>query len=152
MAPTKSPLSEVVREVRTEIRTRTPIKEPYFGSHATPVVAAPDLAIPDYLEHRDEATEIGKLAAEAIVREYEAAAKEIESMGGELIERAKQCEALTRDAFAVITELNMVAARYRDEAKRVFEHIEGCSAVVAEARNICGDLKDKISAPLPAKK
>jgi len=152
MAPTKSLLSEVVRQVRTEIRTPTPIHEPHFRSHATPVVAAPDLAIPDYVEHRDGTTEIGKLSAEAVVREYEAAAKEIESMGGELIERTKQCEALTRDAFAVITELNKVAARYRDEAKRVFEHIEGCSIVVAEARNICSDLKDKIAAPLAAKK
>jgi hypothetical protein len=72
-------------------------------------------------------------------------------MGGELIERAKQCEALTRDALAVTTELNNVAARYRAEAKRAFEHIEGCSVVVAEARNICSDLKDKITAPLAAK-
>lgn len=108
--------------------------------------------MPDYVEHRDGATEIGKLSAEAVLREYESAAKEIESMGRELIARAKRCEAVTRDAFAVTKELNEVAARYRAEAKRVFDHIESCSVVVAEARDICSDLKDKIAAPSVAKK
>ena len=48
--------------------------------------------MPEYVEHNEAATEIGKLYAEAVVREYEAAAKEIEAMGAELIERVKQCE------------------------------------------------------------
>jgi hypothetical protein len=34
--------------------------------------------------------EIGKLSAEAVVREYEAAAKEIEAMGADLVERANR--------------------------------------------------------------
>jgi hypothetical protein len=55
----------------------------------------------DYVEHTDGATEIGKLSAEAIVRENKAAAKDIEAMGAELMERVKQCEAMTRDALAV---------------------------------------------------
>ena len=45
-------------------------------------------------------------------------------------------------------ELREIAARYREEAKRAFEHIEACSLVVAEARKTCADLKDKI--PLSA--
>src|SRR6476469_7518112 len=89
-----------------------------------------DPNMPDYVEHREGATEIGRLSAEAVVREYEATAKEIESMGGEVIERVKECETLSRNALAVIAELNEVAARYREEAKRVFEHIENCSLVV----------------------
>jgi hypothetical protein len=52
---------------------------------------------------------------------------------------------MTRDALAVTDELKEVAARYREEAKRVFEHIETCSLVVAEARKTCTDLKDKIA-------
>ena len=110
------------------------------------------LAMPDYVEHRDGVTEIGKLSAEAVVREYEATAKEIESMGAELLERVKQCEEMTRDALAVTAELKEVAARYREEAKRVFEHIETCSLVVAEARKTCTDLKDRIAVSLPADK
>ena len=78
---------------------------------------------------------------------YEAAAKEIESMGAELLERVKQCETLTRDALGVIDELKDTAKRYREEAKRVFDHIESCSRVVAQVRTTCIELKEKIAVP-----
>jgi hypothetical protein len=106
--------------------------------------------MPEYVEHHDGATEIGRLSAEAVVREFEAAAKEIETMGAELIERAKQCEVLTRDAFAVTEELKETAARYREEAKRIFVQIENCSLVMAEVRTTCTELRDKIAVPIPA--
>jgi hypothetical protein len=99
----------------------------------------------DHVAHGEGRTEISRLSAEAVVREYEGAAKEIELVGNELIERAKQCEAMTRDALAVTKELNEIAAQYRQEAKRLFEHIEGCSSVVAEAHKICGTMRDKIA-------
>jgi nanoRNase/pAp phosphatase (c-di-AMP/oligoRNAs hydrolase) len=102
--------------------------------------------MPDYVEHRDGATEIGRLSAEAVVREYEAAAKDIEAMGAELIERAKQCEAMTRDALVVTEELKQTAERYREEAKRIFVQIENCSQVTAEVRKTCAELGDKIAA------
>jgi hypothetical protein len=56
-------------------------------------------------EHREGATEIGKLTAEAVVGEYETAAREIEGMGAQLIDCIKRCEAMTRDAFLVIEEI-----------------------------------------------
>ena len=40
--------------------------------------------MPDYVEHRNGVNEVGKLSAEAVVREYEAAVKEIEALGTEL--------------------------------------------------------------------
>src|SRR5664279_2992044 len=91
-----------------------------------PAVRSPNLAIPDYVEHRDGVTEIGKLSAEVVVREYEAAAKDIETMGAELIDLAKRCEATTRDALVVTDDLKEIAGRYREEAKRVFLEIENC--------------------------
>jgi predicted nucleic acid-binding Zn-ribbon protein len=103
------------------------------------------MTMPDYVEHRDGATEIGKLSAEALVGEYEAAAKDIETMGAELIERVKQCEAMTRSAFAVTEEMKETAARYREEAKRVFVEIENCSLVTAEVRKTCNELIEKIA-------
>ena len=112
-----------------------------------PPVRSPDMTMPDYVEHRDGATEIGKLSAEAVVREYEAAAKEIEGMGAELIERVKQCEAMTRDALAVTEEIKDTAARYREEAKRIFLQIENCTLMTAEVRKTCTALKEKIAAP-----
>ncbi|WP_424630684.1 hypothetical protein [Bradyrhizobium sp. SYSU BS000235] len=106
--------------------------------------------MPDYVEHCDGATEIGKLSAEAVVREYEAAAKEIEGMGAELIERVKQCETMTKNAFAATEEMKETAAKYREEAKRIFMEIENCTRMTEEVRKTCTDLKEKIAQPTPA--
>jgi hypothetical protein len=114
---------------------------------APPRVRAPTVAMPDYVEHCEGATDIGKFSAEAIVLEYESAAKEIEGMGTELIERVKQCEAMTREALAVTEEMKETAARYREEAKRVFRQIEDCTLMTAEVRKTCSEVKQKIAAP-----
>src|SRR4029079_1994845 len=105
------------------------------------------LSMPEYVQHRAGATEIGKLSAEGVVREYEAAAKDIEAMGAELIQRVKQCETMTRDALAVTEEMKETAARYREQAKRIFLQIEECSLITAEVRKTCTELKDRIAAP-----
>jgi hypothetical protein len=139
--------TDMEREIEAELRNRPPAHEPPPVNLAPPRVAAPALTMPDYVEHRDGATEIGKLSAEAVVREYEAAAKDIEAVGAELIERVKQCDAMTRDAFAVTEELKETAARYREEAKRVFLQIESCSLMTAEVRKTCTELKEKIAGP-----
>jgi hypothetical protein len=128
-------LADIEREIAAEVL------------NSPPRVAAPTMAMPDYVEHSDGATEIGKLSAEAVVREYEAAAKEIEAMGAELIDLVKQCEAMTQDALPVTEELKEIAGRYREEAKRVFLQIENCSWVTAEVRKTCTELKEKIAAP-----
>ena len=140
-------LTDIQREIEAELN-RQPVQAARPDNVAAPTMAAPNLVMPDYVEHRDGATEIGKLSAEAVVHEFEAAAKEIESMGAELIERVKQCEAMTRDAFAVTKELRDVAARYREEAKRVFLQIENCSLVTAEVSKACTELKEKIAFPI----
>jgi hypothetical protein len=53
--------------------------------------------LPNYVENRGGATELGKLSAEAVVLEYEAAAKAIESLGLKLIEQVRSCEAMCRE-------------------------------------------------------
>ena len=139
--------NDIERAIEAEFRKRPVVHEPRSVILAPPSVVAPALSMPEYVEHHEGATEIGKLSAEAVVREYEAAAQEIESMGAELVERAKQCEAMTRDALAVTEELKDTAKRYREEAKRVFIQIEECSQISAEVRKTCIELKEKISAP-----
>ena len=139
---------DLEREIEAEVRNSAPMR----GQHSTeleppPRVRPPTIAIPDYVEHCEGATEIGKLSAEAVVREYEAAAKDIEAMGAELIERVKQCEAMTKDALAVTEEMKETAARYREEAKRIFLQIENCTRMTAEVRKTCIELKERIAAP-----
>ena len=143
-------VTDLEQEIEAEFRNRPPLHEPRPVDVAPPSVRAPTLSMPDYVEHREGATEIGKLTAEAIVREYEAAAKDIEAMGAELIERVKQCEAVTHDALAVTEELKETAERYREEAKRVFLQIENCSLMTAEVRKTCTELKERIAAPATA--
>ncbi|MBR1216246.1 hypothetical protein [Bradyrhizobium sp. JYMT SZCCT0180] len=141
-------------EIEAEFRRSPPVHErrPVIFTpprvHEPTVSMADTSSMPDYVEHREGATEIGKLTAEAIVREYEAAAKDIEAMGAELIERVKQCEAMTRDALAVTLEMRETAARYREEAKRIFVQIEDCSLMTAEVRKTCSELKERIAAPV----
>jgi hypothetical protein len=140
-------MTDLERDIEAEVRNRPQIDEPGPENFAPPRLRVQTLSIPDYVEHRDGATEIGKLTAEAVVREYEAAAKDIEGMGVELIERVKQCEAMTRDALAVTAEMKELAMRYREEAKRIFLQIEDCSLMTAEVRKTCAELKERIAAP-----
>jgi len=140
-------LTDLDREIAAAVRTTASVEGSEGHDVTPPRIISPDLAMPEYVEHRDGATEIGKLSAEAVVREFEAAAKEIETMGAELLARVKQCEAMTHDAFAVTEELKATAARYREEAKRIFLQIESCSLVVAQVRTACTDLRDKIAMP-----
>jgi len=142
---TGRPPTDVEGAIAAEFRKDPPRHEPRVDNVVPRSVIAPSLGMPNYVEHSEGATEIGKLSAEAIVREYEAAAKEIEAMGGELIRCVKQCEAMTRDALAVTDELKKTAGRYREEAKRVFVQIENCSLVTAEVRKTCIDLMEKLA-------
>ena len=140
-------VTDLEQEIEAELRNGPPVREPRPVNFAPPRARAPALSMPDYVEHREGATEIGKLSAEAVVREYEAAAKEIEAMGAELVERVTQCETMTRNALAVTEELKDTAKRYREEAKRVFLQIEECSQISAEVRKTCIELKEKIAVP-----
>ena len=137
-------VTDLEQEIEAELRNGPPVREPRPVNFGPPRVGAPSLSMPDYVEHREGATEIGKLSAEAVVREYEAAAKDIEAMGAELIERVKQCEAMTRDALVVTQEMKETAMRYREEAKRIFNDIESCSIITEEVRTTCDALKKKI--------
>ena len=134
-------------EIEAQVRNSLPTRDQRPLNVAPPTVRAPTPSIPDYVEHCEGATEIGKLSAEAVVREYEAAAKEIEGMGAELIELVRQCEAMTRDALAATVDMKETAARYREEGKRIFRQIEKCTLMTSEVRKTCMELKGKIAAP-----
>jgi hypothetical protein len=102
--------------------------------------------MPDYVEHREGVNQVGKLSAEAVVREYDAAVKEIEALGAELAEAAKKCEAMVAGVHAMVSEIKELAANYREEGKRYFLQIEDCSLMTSEVRTVCEMLKKKIAA------
>jgi hypothetical protein len=104
----------------------------------------PPTSLPDYVEHQNGVPRVGALSAEAVVRDYETAAKEIESMGTELIEAAKKCEAMTADVHNAIAFMRDTAAAYREEAKKIFKRIEDCALFTEDVRKTCEEVKRKM--------
>ncbi|GLR85402.1 hypothetical protein [Bradyrhizobium iriomotense] len=108
---------------------------------APPPLSGP---LPDYVEHREGVSRVGQLTAEAVVRDYEAAAKEIEAMGTELISAAKKCEAMTAEVHTTIAFMRDTAASYREEAKRIFKRIEECALFTEDVRKTCETVKRRM--------
>jgi hypothetical protein len=102
------------------------------------------IGLPDYVEHQEGVPRVGALSAEAVVRDYEAAAKEIESMGSELIDAAKKCEAMTAEVHNAIAFMRDTAAAYREEAKKIFKRIEECAVFTEDVRKTCEEVKRKM--------
>ena len=102
-------------------------------------------ALPYYVEHQEGVPRAGVLSAEAVVHDYEAAAKEIESMGVELIDAAKKCEAMTADVHDAIAYMRDAAAAYREDAKKFFKRIEACALFTEDVRKTCEEVKRKMA-------
>jgi len=120
--------------------------------HIQPIEHAPHTPtppVPDYVHHREGVPEIGKLAAEAIVKEYEAAAKEIEAMGESVNEMMQRCEQLATSASATLRDIKTTAMRYRKEGERMFNEIESCSTATDEVRKLCETFRDKLTVKVP---
>jgi len=88
-----------------------------------------------------EVSRVGALTAEVVMREYEAAAKEIEALGAELISAAKKWEAMTADVQNTIRD---TAEAYRQEGKKIFERIEECALSTDDVRKTCEDVKRRM--------
>ena len=109
-----------------------------------PINGAPSVQsdpMPDYVEHQNGVPRVGALSAEAVVRDYESAAKEIEAMGAELISAAKKCDAMTAEVHSAISYMRDTAAAYREEAKKTFKRIEDWALLTEDVRKTCENVK-----------
>jgi hypothetical protein len=114
---------------------------------ALPIKTVPPVhseQMPDYVEHLEGVSRVGALTAEAVVRDYESAAKEIEAMGAELISAAKKCEAMTADVHNAIAFMRDTAEAYRQEGKKIFKRIEECALFTENVRKTCEDVKRRM--------
>ena len=89
-----------------------------------------------------EVSRVGALTAEAVMREVESAAKEIEAMGAELISAVKKFEAMTTDVNNVIRD---TAEAYRQEGKKLFNRIEESALFTENVRKTCEDAKRRMT-------
>ncbi|MCJ9704092.1 MULTISPECIES: hypothetical protein [unclassified Bradyrhizobium] len=101
--------------------------------------------LPDYVEHTAGVSRVGALSAEAVVRDYESAAKEIEAMGTELIDAAQKCEALTAQVHDAIAFMRETAAGYREEGRKIFKRIEECALFTEDVRKTCEQVKRRMA-------
>lgn len=101
--------------------------------------------LPDYVEHTAGVSRVGALSAEAVVRDYESAAKEIEAMGTELIDAAQKCEALTAQVHDAIAFMRETAAGYREEGRKIFKRIEECALFTEDVRKTCEQVKRRMT-------
>ena len=118
-----------------------------------PINGAPSVQsdpMPDYVKPQDGVPRVAALSAEAVVRDYESAAKEIEAMGAELISAAKKCEAMTAEVHSAISYMRDTAAAYREEAKKIFKRIEDCALLTEHVRKTCETVKRRIETSGPA--
>lgn len=93
--------------------------------------------MPDYVTHDPDVTTVGRLTAEAVAIDYEAAAKAIDTMGKQLTELQVRMEAETQAIHAAILEVNMVAEKYRDEGLKAFKRLEACAKKTQAVRDAC---------------
>ena len=134
--------SKLEDEVRDSIHQNRPYIQ--ANDYVPRTVLAPP--VPEYVTHRDDVSEIGKLSAEAIVKEYEETAKEIEAMGDVVRDMVKRYDQLSTSASSMLKDIKSTAARYRKEGKRMFVEIETCSSAAEEVRKLCEDFRDKLAA------
>jgi hypothetical protein len=129
----------IADQLEKDIATLVPSADDQPSSYAPPARRA---ALPEYVAHLDGVTEIGKLSAEAVIREYETAAREIEAMGQEI---ASRHAAITTGVAGMLEDVRATAAHFRKEARRIFHDIESCSAITEEVRTTCDALKKKMA-------
>jgi hypothetical protein len=127
--------------LEADIAAAFPDRAPIPAIKAPPVQSEP---MPDYVEHQDGVPRVGALTAEAVVRDYETAAKEIEAMGAELVDAARRCEAMTAEVHSAIAYVRDTAAAYRADAKKIFKRIEDCALLTEQVRQTCESMKQKI--------
>jgi hypothetical protein len=130
-------------DIQEAIHQRPPHIQPV--EPPLPRAPTPTPPVPDYVSHREDVSEIGKLSAEAIVREYELTAKEIEAMGEMVRDMVKRCEQLATSASSALRDITATAQQCRREGKRIFNEIESCSSATDEIRRMCESFRDKIS-------
>lgn len=118
-----------------------PVEEVHY--EPTPVVP-----MPEYVQHSADATPTGIVVGEAIVKEYENAAREIEALGAELKAEFDKAHERQEKLAAALTNLTDTAKAYREEAKRVFEQMQACASKADAVTAFAQEVRSKIAAPV----
>lgn len=117
----------------------------------TPVqYAQPHHRLPDYARHQEGISQLGALASEAVVHQFEIAAKSIEAMGQEMVKVVERCDGVRAHALATMKKIEQTALRYREEARKEFDKIQHNALLVEHVADTCDELQRKIAATAEA--
>jgi len=97
------------------------------------------------VEHVGE-KDIGRLSAEAVLSQYEAAAVAVEGMGSEIKDRIKRLEDALVEADKDMKLVAEAAAAIREKGKLVYAQIEEASGLSKDIRDACADFRKKVGA------
>jgi len=92
------------------------------------------------ISHED----LGRLSAEAVLSQYEGAAKAIEGLGEEITDRARKLEASLIEADRDLKLIAEAAEAIREKGKLVYVQIEEASGVSRNIRDVCAELRNKV--------
>jgi uncharacterized protein YfcZ (UPF0381/DUF406 family) len=106
--------------------------------------APPKVRLPEDISHKDGVGEVGRLSAEAVLAEYEQAARSVEAMGEDVKERIRRLEAALLEADADLKTIAEAARDIREKGKLIFVQIEEASSVSNEIRTTCTEFRKKV--------
>jgi len=101
--------------------------------------------LPDYVQHADNVDPVGRLTAEAIVKQHEETARAMEQMGEGIKEWSAHLERLLQMNDAALKHVERTVQAVRDEAKRQFERVEQHSNLSTEVREKCDEMVKKLA-------
>ncbi len=143
-------LNAVEADIELALRASSPLQEKAPIEFAPPAVRNPPLPLPEYVKHRDDVDELGRVAAEAVVVQFESAVRSLEAMGTTLVDCVKRADKMAAECKQALAYVQETADQYRDEAKKIFDRIEAASALTAEVRDVCDEMRRKIEQPSPS--
>jgi hypothetical protein len=94
-----------------------------------------------------EAHDLGRLSAEAVLKQYETAAHNVEEMGAAVKERIAALTAALAECDADMRLIGEAANAIREKGKHAYAHIEHTAAVSREIRAICSEFQRKAATP-----
>ena len=97
------------------------------------------------VEHVNE-EDVGRLSAEAVLAQYEFAAKGVETMGDEIKDRISKLETAMREADEAMKLVAEAAAAIREKGKLVHLQIEEATQLSKDIRDACVEFRRKVGA------
>jgi hypothetical protein len=91
--------------------------------------------------------DLGRMSAEAVLTQYEAAAKAVEEMGIAVKDRVRNIAASLLECDQDMKEIAETATAIREKGKLVQVQIEEASALSNSIRAACVDFKKKVGLP-----